>query len=125
MRYESVARAGEYMFGRRLFMGTADCTTSHTESLGFLRYFWYSGLYPCFYFHTVYGTPKRKQIFTSYVQSYRRERHISQLQMAKDLGISKTTLIGIEWARTNPSITMALNIAKYLETSVDSLFILR
>lgn len=55
-------------------------------------------------------------------------RHINggltQADLAKAVGVTRQTIIAIEQGRFNPSVLLALRIAKVLGTNVEELFIL-
>ena len=50
---------------------------------------------------------------------------ITQQVLAKDLSVSRQTIIAIEKGRFNPSVILALSMAEYFECKVEDLFILR
>lgn len=61
----------------------------------------------------------------SNARAIRRERGIKQLQMAEDLQVTRQTLTAIEHNKYNPSLELALKIAKYFNLSVEEIFILK
>lgn len=54
-----------------------------------------------------------------------RARHnITQAELAEKIGISRQTVQAIETNKFNPSVTLALKMAKFFNVSVEYLFIL-
>ena len=49
---------------------------------------------------------------------------ITQAELAKAVGVARQTIIAIEQGRFNPSVRLALAIARTLKTTVEELFIL-
>ena len=47
---------------------------------------------------------------------------ITQQQLAKEVGVSRQTIIAIEKGKFNPSVRLALNIAKFFKTNVEEIF---
>lgn len=59
------------------------------------------------------------------VQKYRVKKKITQEELAKDIGVTRQTIIAIEKGNYTPSILLALKIAKYFKTPVEKLFIIK
>lgn len=57
------------------------------------------------------------------VESLRKEKKVSQEDLASIVGVSRQTIISIEKGKYNPSITLAFKIAKYFEKSIEDIFI--
>lgn len=52
-----------------------------------------------------------------------RARHsITQEDLAKEIGVSKQTILSIEKGRFTPSTILALKIARYFELKVEDIF---
>ena len=49
---------------------------------------------------------------------------ITQAELAKKINVSRQTIIAIEKGNYNPSVLLAMRLAKILETTVENLFIL-
>ena len=60
--------------------------------------------------------------FQSRLMVHRFTHHLSQEQLAKELGVSRQTINAIETERRAPSLFLALKIAKYFHTSVEEIF---
>ena len=60
----------------------------------------------------------------NHIREIRIERNIKQIKMAEDLQITRQTLTAVEKAKYNPSLELALKIAKYFNLSVHDIFIL-
>ena len=58
------------------------------------------------------------------VRLFRKERKITQAELAKRAGICRAALSMIENESTVPSVETAAKLAQVLETTIDSLFFL-
>ncbi|WP_176474191.1 helix-turn-helix transcriptional regulator [Niallia circulans] len=56
------------------------------------------------------------------VMAYRKQNGYSQDKFAEILGVSRQTIISIEKGKYNPSLPLALFIAKIFNTSVEDIF---
>lgn len=56
------------------------------------------------------------------VVDFRKENGYSQDKLAEILGVSRQTIISIEKGKYNPSLPLALFIAKIFNTSVENIF---
>ena len=56
------------------------------------------------------------------VKEFRKERGISQLELAKDVGVSRQTINMIENDKYNPTLELCLNLARSLQTELNGLF---
>ena len=56
------------------------------------------------------------------VKDYRLLLGISQLELAKAIGVSRHTINIIENNKYNPSLDLCINLAKALQTDLNSLF---
>ena len=56
------------------------------------------------------------------VKEFRKELGISQLELAKDIGVSRQTINMIENDKYNPTLELCLNLARTLQTYLNSLF---
>ena len=56
------------------------------------------------------------------VKVYRGYSKISQLELARAVGVSRQTINMIENGKNNPSLKLCVNIAKTLGTTLDTLF---
>lgn len=56
------------------------------------------------------------------VKEFRKELGISQLEFAKDIGVSRQTINMIENDKYNPTLELCLNLARSLQTDLNSLF---
>ena len=57
------------------------------------------------------------------LEELRKERGIKQEQLASVLEVSRQTISSLEKGRYNPSIQLALKIARYFEMSIEDIFI--
>lgn len=58
----------------------------------------------------------------NHVKEFRKELGISQLELAKDIGVSRQTINMIENDKYNPTLELCLNLARSLQTDLNSLF---
>ena len=56
------------------------------------------------------------------VKEFRKELGISQLELAKDIGVSRQTMNMIENDKYNPTLELCLNLARSLQTDLNGLF---
>ena len=56
------------------------------------------------------------------IRALRRERGISQEELAKRCGVSRQTINAIENNKYDPTLALAFHLAKTLGTTVDELF---
>lgn len=61
---------------------------------------------------------------TSRLHDLRAERHWTQAQLAAEVGVSRQTINSIETGRFEPSLTLALKLARLFGTTVDAIFAL-
>ncbi|WP_414051494.1 helix-turn-helix transcriptional regulator [Macrococcus animalis] len=60
----------------------------------------------------------------NYIKEHRTALNISQVQMAKDLDITRQTINAIESHKYNPSLELALKLMQYFDVPIEELFIL-
>ena len=58
----------------------------------------------------------------NHVKEFRKELGMSQLELAKDIGVSRQTINMIENDKYNPTLELCLNLARSLQTDLKSLF---
>ena len=56
------------------------------------------------------------------VKEFRKRLGISQLELAKDIGVSRQTINMIENDKYNPTLELCLNLAHTLQTDLNNLF---
>jgi putative transcriptional regulator len=52
----------------------------------------------------------------------RAEQRITQEQLAKEVGVTRATIIAIEGGGYNPSLELAFRIARYFKTDIHTIF---
>jgi putative transcriptional regulator len=62
------------------------------------------------------------RLVSNNIAAHRAEKGISQQKLATAIGVSRKTISTIETSRFTPSVLIALSIAEYFNTSVESLF---
>lgn len=55
----------------------------------------------------------------------RKERKITQEQLAKSMGVTRQTIIAIEQDKYDPTLKLALALSKYFETTVNEIFYMK
>ncbi len=58
------------------------------------------------------------------IKALRKERKLRQEDFAKALGVTRQTIIAIENDKYNPTLELAMKIARFLETPVEEIFFL-
>ena len=58
------------------------------------------------------------------VRQLRKQAGLRQEDLARELGVSRQTIIAIENDKYNPTLELAMRIAKYLGRHVDEIFFL-
>ena len=58
----------------------------------------------------------------NHVREFRKNMGLSQLELAKSIGVSRQTINMIENNKHNPTLELCLNLAKALDTDLNSLF---
>jgi len=58
----------------------------------------------------------------NFVQEFRNKRKITQEDLAREVGVTRQTIIAIEKGNYTPSVLLALKIAKFFNTSVEKIF---
>lgn len=59
------------------------------------------------------------------IKKYRQKKEITQDALAKEVGVSRQSIISIEQGRYIPSLPLALRFARYFNQPVEVLFQLR
>ena len=54
---------------------------------------------------------------------YRAMRDLTQEDLAKEVGVTRQTVIAIEKGQYNPSLELAFKLARYFEVSIEDIFI--
>ena len=56
------------------------------------------------------------------VRTYRKIRNLTQIELAKKVGIARQTINLIENNKYNPTLALCISLAKALETDLNTLF---
>ena len=56
------------------------------------------------------------------IKVYRAMHDISQEGLAKELGVSRQTILAIEKGKYDPSLVLAFKIARYFKVSMEEIF---
>ncbi len=57
------------------------------------------------------------------IKEYRVKRNLTQEKLAEMVGVRRETIIFLEQGKYNPSLRLAYNVAKTLQTTIDEIFI--
>ena len=57
------------------------------------------------------------------IKEFRAKHNLTQEKLAEMVGVRRETIIFLEQGKYNPSLKLAHNIAKALETTIDEIFI--
>ena len=57
------------------------------------------------------------------IKEYRNKHNMTQEKLADIVGVRRETIIFLEQGKYNPSLRLAYNVAKALETNIDEIFI--
>ena len=53
---------------------------------------------------------------------WRAERRLTQEQLAKEIGVTRATIVAIEGGGYNPSLELAFRIARYFQSDINAIF---
>lgn len=56
------------------------------------------------------------------VKEFRIKRNLTQEELARRVGVRRETIVFLEQGKYNPSLKLALNIARELKASINELF---
>ena len=56
------------------------------------------------------------------IREYREDRGMKQAELAEMVGVRRETIVNLEKGKYNPSLKLAMDIAKVFETTVEALF---
>jgi len=65
-----------------------------------------------------------ENILANRLREFRARLGVTQEQLAKEVDVSRQTIIAIEGGEYNPSVTLALKIAGFFNVGVDEVFFL-
>jgi putative transcriptional regulator len=60
--------------------------------------------------------------YESHVKEYRQRRGLSQEALAREVGVSRQTIVNIERGENEPRVLLALALAAVLGVAIDHLF---
>ncbi len=61
---------------------------------------------------------------TNTISSYRKDKRITQEELALAIGVTRQTIIAIEKGNYTPSVELALKMSRYFKIAVNELFAL-
>jgi putative transcriptional regulator len=53
---------------------------------------------------------------------WRAEHRLTQEQLAKEIGVTRATIVAIEGGGYNPSLELAFRLARYFQTDINAIF---
>jgi len=59
------------------------------------------------------------------IETLRKEKGLTQQELAARMGVSRQTIISLENGRYNPSIMLAHSLAVFFGTTIEELFVFR
>ena len=59
----------------------------------------------------------------NHIEAIRKEKGLSQMELANSLEVSRQTISSLENGRYNPSIILAYKIARYFNRNVEEVFV--
>ena len=65
----------------------------------------------------------RRDDMENRIAALRKERRISQAELAEAVSVTRQTIISLERGRYNASLLLAHKIAKYFETTIEDIFL--
>ena len=81
----------------------------------------YSYLYIMYTLLYIFHMKPRHDV-TNHLRAYRRAAELTQEQLAGRVGVTRQTILSIERGRYNPSVGLALLIARVFDVPVESIF---
>ena len=68
------------------------------------------------------NSKKVSEKIVSCVKSVRKEKGITQLELAEAVGVTRQTIIAIEKGNYTPSVLLAIKLARYIGQPVEDIF---
>lgn len=72
--------------------------------------------------YVIYTCHKEGTKYLNRVKQFRKDQGLSQLKLAQKIGVARQTINLIENNKYNPSLELCINLAKALNTDLNSLF---
>ena len=63
-----------------------------------------------------------EQSFSDRLKQYRRDKNLTQQELADLVGVSRQTIMQLEKNRYNPSMLLAYSIARVFDVTIEELF---
>lgn len=63
--------------------------------------------------------------FICEIKKYRQLKNLTQEELAQKVGVRRETIIRLEAGKYNPSLKLAMDISKILETPIETMFIFK
>ena len=72
-----------------------------------------------------HATDQKNMPLTNNIRQHREKQNITQEQLAEAAGVSRQTIIAIEKGTYEPSLGLAMRLAKYFKLKVEEIFMLK
>lgn len=79
----------------------------------------------CYVVNILLCEKRMGDILENSLECVRKQRGITQEQLAKHVGVTRQTIIALEKGHYGPSLVLALKIARFFDESIETLFLLR
>ena len=71
----------------------------------------------------MYHTFRKEAVLKNRLEEIRKQRGIKQEELADAMGVSRQTISSLENGRYNPSVILAIKLARYFQMNVEDLFL--
>ena len=65
------------------------------------------------------------KMIKNFIKEYREQKSITQQQLADAVGVSRQTMVAMEKGNYEPSLGLALKLAKFFKLRVEEIFMLK
>ena len=70
-----------------------------------------------------HNTFRKEAVLKNRLEEIRKQRGIKQEELADAMGVSRQTISSLENGRYNPSVILAIKLARYFQMNVEDLFL--
>jgi len=63
--------------------------------------------------------------FECRLKKYRQMKDLTQMQLAEKVGVRRETIMRLEKAQYNPSLKLAIDISRVVETPIEEIFVFK
>ena len=65
------------------------------------------------------------KMIKNFIKEYREQKRITQQELADAVGVSRQTMVAMEKGNYEPSLGLALKLAKFFKVRVEEIFMLK